>query len=343
MRGLKYKRAIEYTVLFLTLFFGLSCPGVYGQEKYLTIDGETGVKVQLSYWNKAVYYPGDPVWLKIDIVNDSPQVYRFKVADQRVFNLNFRVTDLSNLQMENTKAYGSQKNKNVPAFFREVSLATGERFSIIENLVEYVDLGKPGAYRVYAQFFPELDVSAGAYFMLSQNLLDLSIHPDLSDRQVPAAFVYAKPELLPFEDESLMMYLKEESLAPDEVVDYIIRARQKREWDKFFSYMDLEKLLLQNSMEKRSYIQLSESDRRMRLAKFRETLKQEQDTSGILFFPTDFSIMKTEYTIDEAKVLVEELFDQRTYIEVKEFTYYLYRRDGVWFVYNYEVFNRGTR
>ena len=305
--------------------------------------GESVIKVEVSYWDKTIYYQGDPVWVKIDVVNNSPGIFRFKVAEQRVFNLNFRVVNLSNVQMENTRAFGIIKNRNIPAFYREVSLTSGERFSFTENLTDYVDLSNAGAYLVYAQFYPELDTSPGSSYLLSDNFLDLSIHPSTGPAAAGSVLPETRAELLPFEDESVMMYLKDQSLAPDEVVDYIIRARQKREWDKFFAYMDIERLLLQNSQEKRSYLLLSEDDRRMRLKEYKETLKLEKDVSGILFFPHEFTVTKTEYTKDEARVLVEELFNQRTYTEIKDFTYYLYRRDGVWFIYNYDVFNRGTR
>jgi hypothetical protein len=71
-------------------------------------------------------------------------------------------------------------------------------------------------------------------------------------------------------------------------------------------------------------------------------LSSEKIDEDILMIPTEFEILKTTYTPREAVVEVLQKFAQRGFKEVKRYTYYLYRKDDIWVIYNYETRNMGT-
>lgn len=185
-------------------------------------------------------------------------------------------------------------------------------------------------YTVRAIFYPELNRSSNSQKIYS-NALTLTIHPGAS--QEPGT---------PVIDPETGKPLERTTLPPDEVVDYLLRARQQGKWDKFLLYLDLEKLYTRNDGNADRYRRLSDADRRRTISAYREELTRPTTTDDILVIPSSFRIQKTSYTENEATVIVIEYFSHPTFTETKEYTYYLARTDRIWTVYDYAVRNLGT-
>ena len=71
-------------------------------------------------------------------------------------------------------------------------------------------------------------------------------------------------------------------------------------------------------------------------------MKMETADETILLIPDEYTIIKTDYTPEKGKVIAILKFQYPGYKEIKEYTYYLHRKDRIWYVYNYEVRNLGT-
>jgi hypothetical protein len=223
-----------------------------------------------------------------------------------------------------------ERNTNQPVFFRDVSLDPGDQYSFVENLSDFAKITGPGVYLIQGLFYPDLYTPTTTNEMKS-NTLTLSVRPG-STPAVQAAIDQATGEVL-----------QQEALAPDDVVSYMIHARQKGEWNKFFLYMDTKNLMLQQPDMKRRYDRSSDQQQRDMVASFKQQLEQQTTDSDILVVPSDFTIMKTSYTATEATVIVDEIFKHLNYSDVKEYTYYLHRPESVWLIYNYTVRNLGTK
>jgi len=139
-----------------------------------------------------------------------------------------------------------------------------------------------------------------------------------------------------------LLRLRKVSLPPDEVVAYTLHARQKSQWDSFFLYLDVESLLKNDPARRRRYLQLSQEDQMRMLEDYKQQLMNEQVDGDIIVIPEEFEVIKTEYTPEEATVQVIERFQYPGYVERKRYTYYLKKRDNVWFIYDYSVRNLGT-
>jgi hypothetical protein len=259
-----------------------------------------------------------------------PHGFRFELSNYRVFNIDFDVRTTNNRKLEHTEKYIIRKKTKQPIFFRDITLQTGERYGFIEDLTDYIRITEPGAYLVTALFYPDLNAGVDQT-PLRSNTLHLTVRPPEEE-----------PELKTIQDYEKMAVLQRESLPPDEVVSSTIQARQRSQWDKFFLYLDLESLLRRNPTRERQYLSLSEEEQRQMLQEYKEDLKNERVEGDIVVIPSDFSIMKTTYTPTEGKVIVREEFQYQNYTEIKQYTYYVRRRDQVWFIYDYEVENLGT-
>jgi hypothetical protein len=321
---------------------------------------EGEVAFSIRYFDKRIYHaPGtesEPIYVQATVTNNSPSVFRFKLAEDRAFSIEFDVRTMTNRTVEPADSLVRKRSGSERIFFREISVESGESFSFVEDLRDYTKLGEPGSFIVLARIYPELfrpelfrasgarlgaavsaavgaaEISAGGT-AIESNRLTLNIRP------VPIP----GPEGIPLAmDIDTGAVLTRERLAPDEVVDYLISARQKSQWEKFFLYLDLEAIISRDPVRKRRWTAESEEGRQRMLSRYREELRQESVDGDITLIPFEYEIERTNYNALEGTVTVLEKFRTGNYTELKRYTYYLQRRDRVWTVVDYVVTNLGT-
>jgi hypothetical protein len=229
-------------------------------------------------------------------------------------------------------------------FFREISVESGESFSFVENLRDYADFKEAGAFVVRARIYPELLRSEliqtefypqdGPELILESNRLSLNLRPPV----IPG------PEGTPVAiNADLGTILSRERLAPDEVIEYLLSARQKGQWEKFFLYLDLEEIITRDAARRRQWNAESEEGRRRMLERYREELQQNVIDGDISAIPFEFEIERTSYNAQEGTVVALEKFRTgANYTERKRYTYYLKRKDAYWAIVDYVVTNLGT-
>jgi len=289
------------------------------------------VEFSIRYFDKAIYFLDSHIFIRVEVYNNSADTYRFKVSPNRVFNLDFEVKTLSNEVLEHSQEFIIERSSDQPVLYREYSLEPGERYAVVEDLTRYISIGKPGVYMIKAHYYPELSIGNSDTYLFS-NTLTLSIRPGSSE---------IGPEIVI--DRETGNILEQIPMPPDEVVEYMLKARQKGDWDKFFLYIDLESLYLKDGRREESYKRMmSDSERRTALSSYRDSLMNQATADEIILTPTEFDVLKTSYTRTDASVIVVEKFSYPDYTEIKQYTYYLSRRDTIWFITNYELRNIGT-
>jgi len=297
-----------------------------------------GVDFNIRFFDRRVYYAqNDPINIQITITNNSPLTYRFKLADERVFSLDFEVRTVSNRQLEPADALVRKRTQYQQIFFREISVESGESFSFVEDLRNYVKISQAGSFVVQARVYPELfrfgsDAAVVQPVALESKRLSLNIWPPLA----------TTAEGIPLEmDVATGGVLVRERLAPDQVVDYMINARQRSQWEKFYLYLDLEAMLAQDGARQRQWLRESEEGRKRMVDQFRQELKNPA-TDGISVIPTDYLIEQTQYNNFEGTVTVLQKFKNSFFTEIKRYTYNVRFKDNVWVITGYSVTNLGT-
>jgi hypothetical protein len=309
-------------------------------------DGGT-VSFSIRYFDKRIYFvETDPIYVQISITNNSPAAYRFKLADDRAFSLDFDIRTMNNRAVEPAEALIRKRTGNQRIFFREILVESGESFSFVEDLRNYANLSRPGSFIVQARVYPELYRSQGAFFetgtpvpsgggpVLQSNRLNLNLRA----ASIPG------PDGIPLAmDVETNAVLVREKLAPDEVVEYLITARQKSQWEKFFLYLDLEAMLSRDAVRRRQWLAEGEEGRRRMLERYRQELESAVTDGDIATIPSAFTLEKTVYNNLEGTVDVLEEFKNGNYTERKRYIYYLQRKDDIWTVVDYTVINLGTQ
>ena len=290
--------------------------------------------VSIKYHNRAIYYPGNsadnPINIHITIKNEGTETLRFKLADDRMFSLDFNAFTVKNTRLPNTENLIEKRTSNTTVYFREIALEQGEEYSFIENLKDYINIENPSVYYLEMSFYPELYKSK--FISINSNRLTLEVRP--SPSAVSSSYIPVSAQTAEI--------LKPEALAPDKIVEQTIIARQKSLWDQYFLYMDVESMLKRNPNLKKKYITVSAEERERMIESFKADLMQSRIENDIIAVPEKFQIEKTTYTPTEGSVIVTEWFKYPNYSEKKSYTYKVRQREGIWTIYDYSVVNLGT-
>lgn len=290
--------------------------------------------VSIKFYDRTMYYPGDaeinPVYVYITVSNPSNETMRFKVADDKMFSVDFIGFNVKKTQLPSTQSLIRKRTTNQTVYFREITLEPGEEYSFRENLKNYLEIKDPSIYYVELRFYPELYRNKEYY--IASNRLSLEVRPS------PSA---AASSSIPVEAKSAVV-LQAEDISPDKVIEQTIIARQKSLWDQFFLYMDLEEMLKRDPARSRKYNTSSADERIDMLRAFRADLMLQRIDSDIVAIPAKFYIETTTYSQTEGTVKVLEWFKNDKFMERKCYTYYVRQRDGIWQIYDYTVDNLGT-
>jgi len=284
----------------------------------------------IRLFDQKVYFLGDEIQVEVVITNTGTDTLRFKVADNRFFNLDFDVRTTTNLGLEHAREFTIARNSDQPVFYREVSLEPGEKYGIVVDLTRYTAIVSPGQYVMFATLYPELFHGQDSASMKS-NRLALNVKPPVVSAEEKA--------VMEAETGALLARLP---LPPDEVVAATISARQKSQWERFFLYLDLESLMRKNPEKDRIFRNSTDAQRRQMIGQFRQQLMQTTIRQDISVIPTSYLIQKTTYDAAEGTVEVLEKFTYPDYTELKAYTYHLKKSDRYWIIYDYELRNQGT-
>ena len=320
------KRSIILIIAILTIF----CHSLFAQN---SANQNNGIDVSIKYYNKTVYYPEsseeNPIYVHITISNNGTEPFRFKLADDRMFSIDFNAFNVKNKSLNQQEDLKSKRTTSQTVYFREISIESGEEYSFIENLKDYVVIDETGIYYFELKFYPELYKNKLSFIKSNRLTLDVRPSPDIAVSMLQT-------------DVKTSAVLTPEPISPDKVIEQTIIARQRELWDQFFLYMDIEKMLTRDASRDRKYRTGSADERTRMIANYKADLMLSKIDNDIVAIPERFSIERTTYTQTEGSVTVIEWFKYDTFTEKKRYEYFLRQRDGIWQIYDYRVENLGS-
>ncbi|MCG8478339.1 MAG: hypothetical protein MI724_04520 [Spirochaetales bacterium] len=285
--------------------------------------------VSIRLHNEQIYFSNSPIDILVTIRNETPDPLRFRMADNRLYSVDFNVRTADNRRIESSRDFIIGRAAN-QVFYRTVTLQPGEHLSFVEHLNDYIAAIEPGLYTVQARFYPELaSMSMGT--AVPSNAVNLTIRPGQTEeirREMRFEAIVERE-------------LQRERFSPDEVVEYVLEAQRQGNWERFFLYLNLEKLYRQAPERDRRFVRLSEQEQLEELLRYRAELEAravEQDVN-LVVIPDEYEIIETRYSPNEGEVVAELLFNFSTYRERRRYTYRLERRNGFWEIIGYEVIN----
>lgn len=284
--------------------------------------------INIEFTEPKIFRVKDQIYIDVKILNKDDKPYSSLIAQDKRYSFDFELLSLQNRKLQHSTDYNNFFNRVQPIFNSMIRLEKNEGFTYRILLNDYYDMNLAGQYLIRCLYYPSLKVNYSSENTVKSNYITLNIKPaSIHDRYIEEKMEVEKEKQLFAEKKS-----------PDEVVEYMLRARMNSEWEKFFLYMDLNQLILTNSTFKARY-QKADSEKQLSiLEEYKQYLKRNT-INEISYLPHEFKIMKTEYSEGNAKVEVIIKFKELDYIDEKYYTYFLKKRDNKWFITNYTVFN----
>ncbi len=292
----------------------------------------SGIDVIAQFSEPSIYRVGDTIFIDVKIVNNQPDDKAVLIAQDKRYSFDFEILTMQNKKINHSPSYSNFFNRVQPIFNSMVRLSQKEGFTYRVCLNDYYDIDFTGQYYIRCNFYPELKLSPDDSKAIKSNYLTINIRPkDLSD-----SFVSEK---IAVEEEKKLFAEKK---APDEVIDYMLKARINNEWEKYFLYLDLDSLILMNTNFASRY-RKSDSEAQIELKEEYKKYLKQNTIDDISYQPVSFKIVKTEYSAGDGKVEAILKFKQFDFVEDKYYTFFLKKRDNKWFVTSYKVLNMGAR
>lgn len=312
---------------------------IFSQTNQVSIYPTTyeGIKINIELANPKIFRINDEIIINITIYNPTNSEKSFLIAQDKKFSFDFEMVNMQNRTIDYKREYITSVNRPQAIFNSLIRLGTQEGYSYQVSLNDYFDLNAAGQFYIKAKFFPNLKLnfikaSYSVNEIITSNQLTINIRPkDVTEEYIA--------EIKAIEEEK-RLYVEKKS--PDEVVTYMIEARINEEWEKFFLYLDLEKLIEQNSLFKDKIRKVDLERKREVIESYKEYLKKN-NIDDISYLPHSFKILKTEYTEGKGKVDVLIEFKYLDYIEKKYYTYFLSKKGNIWYIDSYQVLNLTVR
>ena len=317
--------------LILTIIISFS---LFSQEdkllhKKTNYNSEIMVIIELS--KPKIFLQNDEIYINVKIFNSSDDEAVCLIAHDKRFSLDFQMVTMRNRSIEHSKEYIISFHKVQPVFNSHIRLASDEGYIYKVRLNDYFDLNRTGQFFIKCLYYPDLKLNNSIKNVIYSNQLSVNIRPTGIKEEIIE-------EQESVEQEKRFYVTKR---PPDEVVDFMLNARMKSEWEKYYLYLDLEKLILTNNNFRQKYVKADSEKQRELITKYKEYLKKNT-IDEISFLPTKFEIIKTEYTEGRGKVDVLIYFKYQQYNEKKYYTYFLNKKGNIWYIYSYEVMNLGV-
>ena len=146
----------KLTILIISIFVIFA----HTLSAQITSDTYKDASVSIKFYDRTMYYPENskenPVYVHITIRNNGNETLRFKLADDRMFSADFNAFNVKNISLEQTQEIIRKRTTNQYVYFREIALETGEEYSFIENVKDYLVFAEPSIYYLELSFYPEL-------------------------------------------------------------------------------------------------------------------------------------------------------------------------------------------
>ena len=288
-----------------------------------------GLRVQIDL-SQRTYYINEPVQVRVLVINESDQPVRFDLGRHLFQNYNFRVRSLRNSEVRERESFQLEKYaaRQDLAPGRVLTIAPGERFGREIDIAAWLRLAEPGTYEVTGYFLLR-PVRSPVDWRYTSNSKRFDLQPP---RDVADA---VRDEVVRRDERET------KRLSTGETVDYIIAAKRRSDWNAYFRFLDLERLIMVFTRFRTRYVAAEMAERGTVMEDFRRYLRVFPAEHIEHHFVKNVSLTRDEETLNEtAKVECLIVYKTGLLVERKTYHFSLYRKLDRWYVSSYYVINK---
>jgi hypothetical protein len=281
-------------------------------------------KLKITFdFDSSTYRLGFPVYVNVKIINtgERDEIIKLSPFDFESFYFLVRTPENDVLDLKDEYKLITREYKGTPEMYKEILLSPGESISRRIDLAKCYDFRKAGFYYIKVYFYPDPDVKVD--FFTSDDYKILLKPPLVVESEIVKENLERKEE-----------FQKLKLLPPYEVVDNLIDAKMKKDWERFLFHFDLERLILsfqnyatayQNARTGRYKLEILEDFKRYLTVHWQDRI-------------LSYKILESYIKEGEATVDADVEYKVRQLSYVLRYTFKLYRNyENQWKVYDYTV------
>ncbi|MDR2735087.1 MAG: hypothetical protein LBC99_10725 [Spirochaetota bacterium] len=315
--------------IFFTIYMCVFALRLFAE--YPTLEAPS-LSVQVDLLQRT-YYINEPIPVYMTVVNTSAEPVRFSLAQQIFLNFDFRVRSLQDMQVKERDDWqlhklASRQDILQAEAARSITLAPGERFGRVIDIAEWLRLIDPGVYELTGYFWMYPQRASYDYRYESNRKRFLLEAP----REVVEAIALEK---------ATQSETEVKRMSADETVDYIISAKRRGDWDAYFRFMDLTRLINVFHQYRARYVAADLASRSSVMDDFKNFLRAFPSEQIDHHFVQNVTVTRDEATLNEsAKVECMIVYRTGQLVERKIYHFSLYRKLDRWYVDSYYVINK---
>ncbi len=272
--------------------------------------------------HKVVYEQQEPVFVRFFVKNQERKAIDLKIAKMNFLNFSFSVKNLKNQMIGERNNFYLYKQRNSDnRNYRTIRLAPGDIYGKTIDISKLFRLDKTGYYIVQGYFYP---VPYGFH--------DVNHYPS---NKIRIQIRYGTRRLrVAREIKKKMRRELEKQRSPYETIEFILKSKLKKNWEHFFRYIDLDRLIEIYPDYYKRYKDVRPSKRQALIKKFKDYLKKYLEEQMV-----SFEVYRTIINRDDAKVYANIIYRYRGSKFKKRYVFSLYKRGKHWYLYYYYVMN----
>ncbi len=297
--------------------------GINAQDNRLLIK-DLDLKVYISL-DRENYRIGEDIYLSVEIINQSSDYVEFDTSAYKLNNTKLFVGNLQTgelLEEKYSKIVEDNKlEKSRPELFKlnKTALYTDEILKFKLNLPEYFEFEEMGRYKVYIEFDP-FPASSKKHKIQSNPIFLI-----LKDRLMEEVLKVQIKKLKETEDKK--------RYTPKGAIDFMLESYKNGDWENYFMYQNLDKIILQYNQFKNKYQRASRIMKKKIIEDFKKWIIKREDKE--IDENEKYEILNIDHSYKEKTAVVKCRITYkkpalyRTYI----YEYHLYQ-DGVKWIIN---------
>lgn len=320
MRRVNVKRIISMIVILVITLISIS--NISSEESYVSFDYEN-----ISYTinlEKDVFKVGETININNIIHNKGKEVIGIEVAEYSHLNFDFTLYKLNGRLVEKSMSFYETKERMIEDIDepRSETLYPNEQYGMEVNFDYYYENLEPGRYIIEPKFFPLTNI--GEYF------------PTINGKKIQIQIVSIPYNDINDKNNDDNDKTQIEALSPYDTIDRVLASKIKEDWDVFFSYIDLKRIIVLYNDWYERLLKLPKSKQDSLIEEFKSYFKKNFEDDML-----DYQIIRSIRETNTAKVVAEIYKGEKRIKLTSRYVFELEKRNEYWIITSYEIMNLG--
>ncbi len=283
---------------------------------------------------KTSYQLEEPISVQFQVINDGMNSINIEVSEKFYNNFYFYIKSIKNQVISEQEHFYLQKKDDIGKEQNVKRITLGEKqfYGASFDLIKLFKLNEPGHYIIQGFFYPNLRNQV-------KPLMSQVIHVEIRASTYQSNGSSNNPS---------DGWRHGGGKIPYDTVTQMLNARMNKNWNRYFKYIDLHRLIKQFPANHKQYKDLKQryealkpSKRRPIISKFKEYLKTNYLSNIGIEKLVKFKVYKSviENARRKSKIYVQVTYRGDGIIIKQRFIYHLYQRNERWYVYKWTVDN----